>query len=339
MTILNMVTKGSWWWGNVWEPSSITATASWTTATIKWTDGDDLNTIPPTTFAKSVLVRKVGSAPTSPSDWTTVVTETVKNTYSSTGYDDAGLTGWTTYYYQVFSYSDTGGITYWTPVSVTPQSWWQPDPTRTLFYFEFEDNLNDSSDNHNDATWSNLSYIDVWWQKVVQAGTDCNISVPQLWASIGSWDFALSFWLNPVAPSSWRYPMLFWMWTDTSYYAYIFYDPLNVTGWWDTILRMVGWSNYYWTASDLYNWWHHLVMTRISWTVYCYIDKVEVGHFSGNTAFTSGGTSYILSRANAWNTQTWDTPAKADKYILEKVWWSVDDVKDYYDQTKSTYGL
>lgn len=116
MPILNMV----WWWkkwGNIWEPLNLTVTISWLDATITWED-NEISTIPPTTFQKSELVRKIGSAPTSPSDWVLVVTETVKDTYKTTWYVDSWLTAWTTYYYRVFSYSDLGGISYCDAVSV-----------------------------------------------------------------------------------------------------------------------------------------------------------------------------------------------------------------------------
>lgn len=112
-----------WWWANIWEPLNLTVTASGTDATITWED-NEIWTIPPTTFARSVLVRKVGSAPTSPSDWTLVVTETVKDTYKTTWYVDQWLTGWETYYYRVFSYSDLGGISYCDAESVTVSAWW-----------------------------------------------------------------------------------------------------------------------------------------------------------------------------------------------------------------------
>ena len=108
-----------WWWGNIWEP---VLHATWTanSATIRWTDWDDINTIPPSTFDHAVLVRKIGSAPTSPSDWDVVETETVKNTYSSIGFTDTGLTTWTSYFYNVFCYSTTWWISYGTPVEATP---------------------------------------------------------------------------------------------------------------------------------------------------------------------------------------------------------------------------
>lgn len=115
-----------WWWGNIWEPLSLKITKSWLNATIRWED-NEIWTIPPTTFQKSELVRKIGSAPTSPSDWDLVVTETVKDTYKTTWYVDQWLTDWETYYYRVFSYSDLGGISYCDAVSITAWVTERPD--------------------------------------------------------------------------------------------------------------------------------------------------------------------------------------------------------------------
>ncbi len=98
--------------GALAEPTNIAVTTSGTTATITWTDPDDLRTIPPTSFSKSVLVRKVGSEPTSPTDWTVVVEEPVRDTYKTTWYADTALTKGTDYYYRVFTYATTWVISY-----------------------------------------------------------------------------------------------------------------------------------------------------------------------------------------------------------------------------------
>ena len=154
MPILNMVWGGSTW-GNIWEPLNLTVITSRLNATITWED-NEIWTIPPTSFARSVLVRKVGSAPTSPSDWTVVVTETVKDTYKTSGYVDQWLTDWTTYYYRVFSYSDLGGISYCDAVSVTPTASWRPWAD-TWCYLPLTSDATDSSSNHND--WTPITLI------------------------------------------------------------------------------------------------------------------------------------------------------------------------------------
>lgn len=346
MPILNMV----WWWkkrGNIWEPLNLTVTTSWLDATITWED-NEIWTIPPTTFQKSELVRKVGSAPTSPSDWDLVVTETVKDTYKTTWYVDQWLTDWETYYYRVFSYSDLGGISYCDAVSNS----WQPDASRTIFYYEFENNLDDSSGNwHNitSSTW--VWYSTVWWQQVLIAtNNDSWLDVsPSRTSGIWSWDFAISFWLYPVQPSWDRYPMLVGISYNNSPYTWptIFYDPLNFNGNGDCIyFRMRWWGQAYehastTTASSLYNSWHHIVMTRISWTVSCYIDWTLETSWSGDTESfpTYNYAGHIFARSDYSYQARGATGAMTDKFILENVWWTAQEIASYYNQTKSLYWI
>lgn len=97
-----------------------------TEATITWTDPVDLAS---TTWVSTKLVRKVGSAPTDSTDWTLVVTETVRDTYSVSWYNDTWLTNGTTYYYAAFAVWNNWleTISSTTP-SVTPaQQWWNMD--------------------------------------------------------------------------------------------------------------------------------------------------------------------------------------------------------------------
>lgn len=143
-----------WWWGNIWEPLNLTVTSVWLDATITWED-NEIWTIPPTTFQKSELVRKIGSAPTSPSDWVLVVTETVKDTYKVSWYVDQWLTGWETYYYRVFSYSDLGGISYCDAEDVTISA--TPYPTSWLIgYYSFENDTDNDTVLHDESwLWNN----------------------------------------------------------------------------------------------------------------------------------------------------------------------------------------
>ena len=69
---------------------------------------------------KTIVVRKAGSAPSSISDGTTILTETVRNSYTNTPYEDTGLDYDTLYYYRFFVRSKDGIVTDGTAISITP---------------------------------------------------------------------------------------------------------------------------------------------------------------------------------------------------------------------------
>ena len=99
------------------------ATTSLGTATLTWSDPADI-VVSGTTLAKwdgTLIVRKAGSAPASRHDGTVVVTNTVRDQYSSNGYVDSGLTYDTVYYYRFFPYTTQGAYTNGSSVSVTPE--------------------------------------------------------------------------------------------------------------------------------------------------------------------------------------------------------------------------
>lgn len=346
MSILNMIAQGGWG-SNVWEPTNISAlVTSNSSIDIKWTD-NSLQTLPPTTFQKSVLVRKVGSAPTTPSDWTTVVTETVMNTYQSSAYTDTGLTQWTTYYYQVFSYSTDWGITYWTPTSATPQ-WWNPW-VNTIAYWKLETDGADYSWNGYNLTLNWITFQTSWdleYAEVTTASQYCYQPWVFTQANVWAGDFCLNFWFNPVNPWSSNYPVMFLDSPNYSPYQWIniFFDPHNMNGQWDSVLFRVKNSEQYpstTTASSLYNWWHNVVYTRLSWVCYAYIDWVStITPYSDSTNISQlwAYNAYVIW----WNTSSQtrkNTWAKFSNIICENIWWSGSDVIRYYNQTKSLYWI
>lgn len=80
-------------------PTELQAVVNTDTVTLTWEDpADDWTSI----WQNTKIVRKAGSEPTSISDWTLVVTETTRNQYQTTWYDDTGLTAWT-YFYKAFA--------------------------------------------------------------------------------------------------------------------------------------------------------------------------------------------------------------------------------------------
>ena len=83
------------------------AKATDTCVKLTWTDPDDISVNGGTatvSWAKTVVVRKLGSFPTNETDGTIVVTSTVKNQYQSTPYED-NITNGASYYYAAFACS------------------------------------------------------------------------------------------------------------------------------------------------------------------------------------------------------------------------------------------
>lgn len=99
---------------------------------ISWTDPVDKYTTPGDELVSewdyTIIVRKQGSAPASPSDGTIVVKEETRNQYQSTGYTDTGLTNGATYYYAAYAYATLGMRSDPTVNSV------QPDAAQPQFY-------------------------------------------------------------------------------------------------------------------------------------------------------------------------------------------------------------
>lgn len=224
----------------------------------------------------------------------------------------------------------------------------------TLVYYQFEQNLNDSSGNgYNITTSSDYSFVEVWWQYVVQDEWSIRLWLPYApFNTIWTWDFAISFWFYPIMPTntSNREPVVLWCSRSASPYIWpwIFYDYYGYGDEWMTNPdKKIYWRTARWVyglwglTADYINWWHHFVMTRISWTVYCYIDKVLVCQYLSSSDI-SGITNLggFVGNSSNREPQWWGTSwAKWDSLILENIWWTSQKVSDYFDQTKATYWI
>lgn len=352
MAIINMVAQGSWWWGwgNIGEPLNLTVTASWLDVTITWKD-NVIWTIPPTTFQKSELVRKIGSAPTSPSDWTLVVTETVMDTYETTGYVDQWLTDWETYYYRVFSYSDLGGISYCDAESVTPTSWWWTPWANTLVYLPLDWDALDQSGNSRDGTLSNNQWSYSWEYVIWASWKKCFRSY--LWASssygvsgwriswnysstaLWSWDRSISIWIKFVWPTVEVSPH--WIgslngWTPWEWFWMFF----AVWEFW--ILRY--YDDPYMTPPSFWNTWHNIIVTYSSTNLSSmYIDWVKQT-LTNNPASTFN-TLWIGYQL--WTLRV-DTPSQdmeyyMSEYIIESKERTAQEVANYFNLTKWDYWI
>ena len=92
--------------------SNLSVKAGNTKLTVKWEDPGDtiIDGQVICTWAGTKLVMKAGAYPTSEKDGTVVVDNQVKDTYKTNGFEITSLTNGTTYYFQLFPYSDSGAV-------------------------------------------------------------------------------------------------------------------------------------------------------------------------------------------------------------------------------------
>lgn len=315
-----------WWWGNIGEPLNLTVTTSWLDATITWED-NEIWTIPPTTFQKSELVRKIGSAPTSPSDWDLVVTETVKDTYKTTWYVDQWLTDWETYYYRVFSYSDLGGISYCDAVSVTPSAWWWQPWANTVAYYEYNNDLTDSSSNSNNLSLlsGTVTYwIASGWGKYVYFGNSAWSEHKILSPNIDVSAVTIMYRWNPQQVYTSGNPITI---------ACTLSDNSLIGA---TVRSVDFWATTWFTATA--DTWYHIAIVCEGGIRKFYVDWVYYTQDSYSLTWTQ---TTKLTINNAWDTN--DPSFANDNYIskliIEDKARTAQEISDYYDQTKWDYWI
>ncbi|MFV0552918.1 MAG: hypothetical protein ACK5L6_13510 [Anaerorhabdus sp.] len=106
-------------------PTNVTVTNFDEAVKITWTDPEDVTVSGAiaAVWKGTVVVRKVGSAPTSQTDGEVVYNSTTRNAHQTIPYVDSGLTNGTTYYYGIFPYTDlmqynTTYVTSFTPTAI-----------------------------------------------------------------------------------------------------------------------------------------------------------------------------------------------------------------------------
>lgn len=118
------------------QPTNISITNLDESISLKWTDPKDvtIDSAPIAEWGGTLVVRKVGSAPTSPSDGIVVADSKIRDQYKDEGFIDTGLVNDTLYYYGIFPYTEEGVHNCKSNINITPVAIY-PDPPNSVKVF------------------------------------------------------------------------------------------------------------------------------------------------------------------------------------------------------------
>ena len=212
------------------------------------------------------------------------------------------------------------------------QEWWQPWVNTIAYYpLDSTNTVNDMSGNshtltNNWATFWTYQWVDCW---AFLNDTNAYASINTL--PLGDSDRTLSAWVYivDVYSSQWDF---FWYGTESN--------------WKDSSLNQIQ-SGFNWigfrrrindavdTSWIIFTWaWHHMVWVKNSSGMYFYYDWNLLASSIGTTMSTEAYTLYL----GKWVVWT-DVSVYLSNAIVEDKAWTAQEISDYYNQTKSLYGI
>lgn len=218
---------------------------------------------------------------------------------------------------------------------------WQPW-ANTVAYYKFEWDLKDYSGNWHDLTWRwTITYItDTWMNKQV-AYFQGRSSWNSTWAVSTSFTQQLTpstFCVRYKAKSNGgSYPNRFFMLTynDGSWYRL----TGLITAWESNADFKIRANSDYkfqtWVYPDVWGWWHCAVATIWEWYAKIYLDGEYKNQNTYSTADLSTSTPILIGSNDSYYWYNWYIGTA----IIENRIRTEQEVANYYNKTKSEYGL
>lgn len=281
----------------------------------------------PQQWAKTVVRYSTSNYPTTPTDWTLAVEETTKDQYETTPYSLTGVLDETTYYFTAFAIDQNNNIIDSQTSSITTDFWWHVTPN-TLLYLSLNGNTLD------EVSWTNATRSGGALYETLSSGLQVAHTTNTKYI------ITPSITMNGAMTISWwlyRYNWDVFFRADKSWSPRSFYQIQVTTDnkWWWWFWN--NWTRYWsswWTSS---NGWFYVVLTCGSDWVKLYVNW-ELIYSNSFTNFSWRTQAWWINFDQSSNSQV-NANWMFSNLIIEKVVWSLDEVRSYFNKTKHLYGL
>ena len=221
----------------------------------------------------------------------------------------------------------------WVEKQIYPAGWkpW----ANTLFYYPLVENANDTSWNNRNWTASNTTFSSSnwayfrWWYSAWRNWTITTATFT-MWTT-----YTINTWLKSAETLSWDKEIdIHRRWTWQARYV-LFY--VNASGfycvlwnWGSNNGNTISYSTSIWTS------WHNICLTR-SWSnIVLYADWQQLASWDGTY---SADTQYFYIGNDPSNVASYAWSSYFKDYIMENKARTASEIAEYYNQTKSNYGL
>ena len=213
----------------------------------------------------------------------------------------------------------------WLTATCSVRQWWSPW-VNTIVYYPLDIDFTDNSWNGYNLTWYNSAVIGTlnWLSCLNLTASNSYLSWLVSWLPQGWADRINMFWVNWTT-IWWFPPYQYW---QGSWYQ------------WDVIYKnnSINWSQYWLDCSSgvraVAGNWYYIAVTIRDGSQQIYING-ELKWTSSVTVATNGTTLYL------WHC-VWDNTYLnwyLSNFIIEDRIWTGQEIADYYNQTKSLYGI
>lgn len=206
------------------------------------------------------------------------------------------------------------------------QEWWWQPWANTIAYWKLDGDMLDYSWNWYDGTWWTENYTTLSsWIQVANFNWTSSIETTYT-QTISTEPFTILWWFKRA--NTWEQYWL-WKWAVESNYSYLhmgFYSN------WTVVMDFYGTTNPSWQCSDTD--WHFAAFTY-SWTTQrCYYDDNTPQDIT--KSFNEFAWALWLGSRVGWrNKFSWNL----SNVIIENKARTDQEIVDYYNQTKSLYGI